>query len=152
MSVISTKEALEKAMALCAQSEKCRSEIAEKLFRWGLDETQTEIVLKELIEQKFIDENRYSLFYVRDKFRFNRWGKVKMAYLLRQKKIPDLLIQDALSDIDDEAYLDALKILLNQYARKKHFKNEYDKKARLTRFALSRGFEYGPIEQALNDL
>ena len=84
---IPTKVALTKAQNLCATQEKCISDIRKKLFDWKLPSTEHDSVINTLLEDKFIDEQRYALFYTKDKFNYNKWGKIKIEYALKQKNI-----------------------------------------------------------------
>ncbi len=145
-------QALSKAMALCSKSEKCVSDIQQKLNDWGVEPADAQKIIKTLIAEKFIDEERYVRFFVRDKFVFNQWGKVKIAFMLKSKKVPAALVGEALRGIDDEAYLDLLVKLLEDKSKKTKFVNEYDRKGKLVRFAQSRGFEFDTIEKALAEL
>lgn len=145
-------QALSKAMALCSKSEKCVSDIQQKLNDWGVEPADAQKIIKNLIAEKFIDEERYVRFFVRDKFVFNQWGKVKIAFMLKSKKVPAALVGEALRGIDDEAYLDLLVKLLEDKSKKTKFVNEYDRKGKLVRFAQSRGFEFDTIEKALAEL
>lgn len=145
-------QALSKAMALCSKSEKCIWDIQQKLNDWGVEPAEAQKIIKNLIAEKFIDEERYVRFFVRDKFVFNQWGKVKIAFMLKSKKVPASLIEEALRGIDHEAYLDLLVKLLGDKSKKTKFVNEYDRKVKLVRFAQSRGFEFDTIEKALDEL
>lgn len=124
----------------------------EKLRQWEVAEPEINIILHELVQQKFIDEKRFAHFYARDKFRFNRWGKIKIAFMLKAKQIPRDIIDSALSEIDQEQYFETLKKLLKEKARKTKFVNDYDKKGKLTRFARGRGFEFEIINEVLKTL
>jgi regulatory protein len=145
-------QALSKAMAICSKAEKCVSDIQQKLNGWGVEPADAQKIIKNLIAEKFIDEERYVRFFVRDKFVFNQWGKVKIAFMLKSKKVPAALVEEALRGIDDEAYLDLLVKLLGDKSKKTKFVNEYERKGKLVRFAQSRGFEYDTIEKALAEL
>ena len=152
MTTLNYPQALSKTMALCSKAEKCVSDIQQKLDNWGVEPAESQKVIKTLIAERFIDEERYARYFVRDKFRFNQWGRVKIAFMLRSKKIPAILIEEALLEIEDEAYLELLSKLLNDKARKTKFINEYDKKGKLIRFAQSKGFEMEAINEALKRL
>jgi regulatory protein len=141
--------ALSKAMDLCSKAEKCVSDIQTKLNEWGVVHTDSQKIIATLIAEKFIDQERYARYFVRDKFRFNQWGRVKIVFMLKSKKIPSALIEDALQEIDDEAYNELLIKLLKEKSKKTKFINEYDKKGKLIRFAQSRGFEFEAINDAL---
>ena len=139
-------------MVLCSKAEKCVSDIQQKLDNWGVEPADAQKIIETLIAERFIDEERYARYFVRDKFRFNQWGRVKIAFMLRSKKIPAILIEEALLEIEDEAYFELLSKLLNDKARKTKFINEYDKKGKLIRFAQSKGFEMEAINEAMKRL
>ncbi len=142
-------KALHKAAALCSSGEKCEYDIREKLLSWGVEPDMSEKIIQYLIHEKFLDEKRYALFFVKDKFRFNKWGKIKIVYALKQKHVNPLIIQDALEAIDEDEYLLMLKDILQSKLKGLAYKNEYDKQAKLFRFAQSRGFESGMITMVL---
>jgi len=149
MGTITSQEALSKAMAICSKAEKCVSDVQQKLNDWGVEESDAQEIIKKLIVEKFIDEKRYCQYFVRDKFRFNQWGKIKIVFMLKSKNIPSSLIEDALLAINDDEYLELLTKLITDKARKTKFINDYDKKGKLTRFAQSRGFEFEVIKEVL---
>jgi len=143
--------ALKKAMALCAGREYCRSDIRQKLSTWSIDATDAEKIISKLVIEKFIDEERYCTAFVRDKFRYNKWGRVKIASALKMKNIPGETINNALGSIDEETYMDALKEMIATQRRKVKAKNQYELKGKLLRFGLSRGFESHLLYDLLND-
>ena len=135
------KKALLSMQDLCSKSEKCKQDIRNKLSLQKLNPSDIEWVIKNLEAEKFIDENRYTSFFVRDKFRFNKWGKIKIRYNLSVKKIPDEIIQTALETIDEEQYFETL---LDELTKKNaSVKNRDDnyRKAALFRFGAQKGFE-----------
>ena len=81
------KEALLRAAALCSRQEQCTGHIRDKLREWNVDDDDAERIIKKLQEENFLDDHRYATFFVKDKFRFNRWGKIKISHMLRQKGI-----------------------------------------------------------------
>lgn len=144
------KEALSKCMAICSKAEKCVSDIQKKLDNWDVPEQLAARIVDELISQKFIDEDRFTKFYVRDKFRFNQWGKIKISFMLKSKGIHQNQIDDGLAEIGDQEYLETLQNLIQAKLKKIKFKDEYDKKSKLIRFAQSRGFEYDAISKVVD--
>ena len=146
---ISYEKALKKSMYLCGKAEKCKSDIRKKLFDWKAKPDDHPKVIKELERLKFIDEERYTSFYVRDKFRFNKWGRIKIKSMLFQKQIPEKLIVLALTEIKEDEYIEMLKNVINQ--KSKHLKetDPYKLKSRLLHFAGSRGFEADLILKVL---
>ncbi len=146
------KQALYKAAALCSQQERCVSEIQKKLDNWDITEEESVKIIQYLIEEKYIDEQRFANYFVRDKFRFNGWGKIKIRYQLKQKKIADSNIDNAMEEIDLSEYETKLAELLQGKLRQIKNKDVWQTKAALARFGQSRGFEPHLIFQCIDDL
>ncbi len=144
------EEALVRASSICARQEKCIFDIEKKLKDWEVEPIVSERVIDKLIEEKFIDEERYVKFYVKDKFKFNRWGKIKIKWQLSAKQIKGKQVDEALQQINDEEYIDALAQLLKQKRSKIKEDDDYKVKASLIRYASSRGFEQDLIYQLLD--
>ena len=140
-SELSESEALHKAAAYCSTSEHCLSEVSDKLTSWGVDQDAQERILKRLIDERFVDDSRFAEAYVKDKFRFNQWGRIKIRIMLQQKKVNSLLIDDAMELIDDADYRETLLSILQQKRKSLKDKDPQQLKAKLYRFAASRGFE-----------
>lgn len=140
------------AALLCSKSEKCTSEILEKLRLLGLSSDESEPVIKKLVAEKFLDDERYARAYIRDKFRMNHWGKQKIAYMLHSKKISPEIQELAFEEIENEDYSDELRKLLTDKVRTIKAKDQYDKRNKLMRFALGRGFESGKIYAIFKEL
>lgn len=135
------KTALSKAMSLCSRREYCTDDIRLKLQSWSVKEADAEKIINELIRERFIDERRYAEAFVKDKFRYNKWGKVKLRAGLKMKKIPGEIIKTALDSIDDGAYRKTIEDLITAHKRSVKAKNHYDLKGKLLRYGLSKGFE-----------
>ena len=149
---ISKKEALIKAKNLCAEKEKCKSEIKQKLFDWKLPIKDHEEVIEQLINNKFIDEQRYALYFAKDKFTYNKWGKIKIEFILKQKQIPTDFIKHALEEIPENDYANLLKTELIKKLNTLKDTDEYTIKSKLVRFASSRGFESGKIFDIVSEI
>ena len=142
------KQWLNSMMAYCSRSEHCVFDVMEKLSAAAVSEDDANEIVQELIRLGYIDELRYARAFVNDKFRFNKWGKIKIAHALRQKKVASNVIQEALDTIDDEAYNQVLMQLIE--SKKKTTKaTATQQRAAVMRFALSRGFEYETIMRLL---
>lgn len=144
--------AYDKAALLCSRSEKCSSEIVDKLKLWGLSADESESVIKKLISEKYLDNERFARAYAKDKFRFNRWGRQKIEYMLRAKHINQEIVKIALEEITDEGYADELLRLIADKEKTIKAKDRYDKRNKLMRFAMGRGFESGKIYAVLKEL
>ena len=147
---ITYQKALSKAMYLCSKAEKCKEDIRKKLYDWKANPSEYDKIISELEKQKFIDEERYVKYYVRDKFEFNKWGKIKIRTMLYRKKISEKLITEGLNYISAEKYIENLEYLLNQ--KRKTIKDSEARKIKnkLMRFAASRGYEPDLILSILN--
>lgn len=150
---VETEELLQKAMKACSGREQCISDIRSMLDRWGAkDESVKEQIIKRLLKEKFIDEQRYSRAFVLDHFRHSHWGRVKITMGLRNKKVSPEAIASGLEAIDDEEYMDLLRKTIEDQRRKIRAKNRYDLKGKLLRHALGRGFESDLVYRVINSL
>ena len=143
--------ALEKAKKHCAYSERCHFDMRMKLREWNVDEKTAEWVISSLIEESFINEERFALNYTRGKLTQNGWGKNKIKYALRQKKISDYLIKKALAEIPDELYLS----IIEKEARKKiPQKNNIDRQEfnKILQYLIQKGYESDISTQILNSI
>jgi regulatory protein len=147
------KELLLKAMKACSGREYCISDIRSMLERWGADSEETiEKVIRRLVAESFIDENRYSRAFALDHFRYSHWGKVKITMGLRNRKIPEDAIAYGLEAIDDEEYMALLKKVVDDQRRKIKAKNRFDLKGKLLRHVLGKGFESHLAYEVINSL
>lgn len=142
---ITVKEAIVKAQNICAEQEKCEYDIRKKLFDWKLPLIDHNAVIESLLNEQYIDEKRYALFYAKDKFYFNKWGKIKIEYTLKQKNISSENIKSAIDEIPEVDYQNLLENELIKKFRTLKDKDKYTIKSKLMRFAISRGFENGKI-------
>ena len=144
------QEAYLKLAALCAQAEHCEQEMRDKMKRWELDETVQNRVIDRLTEERYIDNERYARAFVKDKIRYNKWGRRKVQQALWMKRIDTDIQQQVLDEIDEKEYLDVLRPLLKQKRKSIKAENDYELNQKLVRFALSRGFTFDIIRQCLN--
>ena len=145
-------EVLYKLAAKCSMSEQCLSDIETKLAKYDLTDEEKTRILRHLVEEKYIDDGRYAEAYVRDKYRFNKWGRIKIAQGLRMKGIDRETINTAMETIDEAEYLDILRGLIQSKRRSTKGKNDYEVNGKLIRFATGRGFEFSAIRQCINNV
>lgn len=139
-------------MKLCSQSEKCVFDIKKKLFDLKLPEEDIQNILEILISNNYLNEYRYAISYTKDKLKFNKWGKNKISYLLKQKKISPNIIQTALDDIESIEYENILlQLIQKKYHTIKAF-DPYYQKIKLIQFGLNRGFELELIQYVIKEL
>ncbi len=145
------KSALTKAMAYCSHREVCIYDIQNKLSSWGATGNDSDKIIDTLLTEKFIDENRYAKAFVRDKFNYNKWGKVKISIHLKRKNIESHIIKTALDSIDNEVYIKSIKNIIEGHKKFVKAKNAYDLKAKLLRYGLSKGFESNILYDLLDE-
>lgn len=145
-------ELLHKAASYCSISEHCISEVGEKLLAWNVNNEWRQGIIDKLIEDDFINERRYCVAFVKDKFHFNKWGKIKISYALKQKGLPDELINSAFKTIDDGEYEEMLALILKTKLKTLKWEFEYEKMGKLFSFAQSRGFESAVIDRVIRTL
>ena len=134
-------EALASAAGYCSLAEHCISEVVEKLKRFELTSEDQAKLLRRLQDEGYLNESRYVKAFVKDKFRFSKWGRIKIRYALRQKGISASLAEDGLSEIQEEDYQEMLADLLRQKKRSVKANSPYELRGKLIRFAAGRGFE-----------
>jgi len=147
---LTKQEALQKAKHYCAYQERCHSEVKEKLYGFGLWKNDVEDLLSTLIEEDYLNEERFAIQFAGGRFRMKQWGRVKIKYELKQKKVSDYLIKKALKEIDEDDYLKTLKKLFEQ--KKKLLsaeKNIFIKKRKLQDFLMQKGYELQLIADLL---
>jgi regulatory protein len=149
-----TKEqALQKAKHYCAYQERSHAEVKEKLYSFGLYKTEVEEALSLLIEENYLNEERFAIAFAGGKFRIKQWGKVKIKYGLQQKKVSDYCIKKALQQIDDTDYLKTLQQLFDAKLKAlRSEKNVFIKKRKLQDYLMQKGFESNLIGQLVNQL
>ena len=134
-------QALVKARSYCVYQERCHQEVRDKLYSWGLWPEAVENIIIKLIEENFINEERFAKAYAGGKFRITGWGKTKIKLALKQKKISDYCIRVALNEINDKDYQQALKKLIGHRTKEITEKNPLKKNYKIASYVISRGFE-----------
>lgn len=152
MKEITEPEALHRMAALCSAKEYCPSDIRKKLLRLGLSVEAGQRIIDRLCTERFIDEERFTRAFVRDKFRFNKWGKIKMSYELRSKEITPHIVETIFQEIDETTYVETLKELIRAKQKSTKGKSPQEQYAKLFRFAAGRGFESHLISSCLKEI
>ena len=135
---------------LCARSEHCQHELTEKMRRWNLNGEAQARVMARLVGERYVDDERYARAFVRDKIRYNKWGRRKVEQALWMKRIDDDIRERVLSEVDDDEYLSVLRPLLSQKRRSMKADSDYELNQKLVKFALGRGFTFDIIRKCIN--
>ena len=147
---MTAQEAYLQLAALCAQAEHCEQEMRDKMKRWEIDESVQNQVIGRLTKERYIDSERYARAFVKDKIRYNKWGRRKVQQALWLKRIDEEIQQRVLDEIDETEYLNVLRPLLKQKRKSIKAQSDYELNQKLVRFALGRGFTFDIIRQCLD--
>lgn len=149
----SKEEALQKAKQYCAYQERCHSEVKEKLYGFGLHRNEVDETLSILIEENYLNEERFAIQYAGGKFRMKQWGKVKIKYTLKQKQVSEYCIKKALTSIPENDYRKTLQKLFEQKLKTlKGERNIFIKKRKLQDHLMQKGFETGLVNELIKEI
>ncbi len=146
----SAKEALALLMRQCARAEKSSGDAKRLMARWGVPAEQRAEVLERLIKEKFIDDRRFAEAYVREKINLSGWGVRKISSSLRTKGVANSIIEESLAELDRESMRERLEDKLKRKLRTIKYKDNYDLKSKLVRYALSLGYDYDMVFDAVD--
>lgn len=149
---LSKEQALQKLKHYCSYQERCHQEVKEKLYGFGLHKNEVEQLISTLIEENYLNEERFAVQYAGGKFRMNEWGRIKIRHALQQKQVSEYCIKKGLKEIDDEDYLKTLQKLTEVKWELVKEKNVHVKKRKLQAYLLQKGFEAGLISEVIKHL
>ena len=139
---IGTEKALQKIKHFCSYQERNHQEVKEKLYSFGLYKMDVEMLLSQMIEENYLNEERFAIAFVGGRFRIKKWGRVKIRYELKQKRISDYCIKKGLASITEDDYIKTLqKLFTEKKTSLKLEKNIFIKKQKIQSFLMQRGFE-----------
>ena len=145
------QQALPKIKQFCAYQERCHMEVKDKLYGYGLHKNDVEDILVKLIEDNYLNEERFAVSFAGGKFRIKQWGRVKIKYELKQKQVSEYCIKKGLASIDEDAYLKTLEKLFELQMRKlKGEKNHFTRKRKLADHLRMKGYENDLVIQLVN--
>ena len=150
MKEVSEQGAYLQLAQLCARAEHCQYELTEKMRRWGMSDEAQARVMQRLVSERYVDDERYTQAFVRDKIRYNKWGRRKVEQELWQKHIDKDIREQILNEVDDDEYLSVLRPLLKQKQKTLKGGTDYERNQKLVKFALQRGFTYDIIRQCID--
>ena len=144
-------QAKAKAMHYCAYQERSQEEVRQKLREWRLDEEETEQLITTLIEENFLNEERFAYAFATGKHRMKQWGKIKIKMGLKRKGVSSPLIRMALQKLDDQEYRKTLGQILTKEAHTLKEKDPFKRKYKLIQAGLRKGYEQELILELLTD-
>lgn len=141
-------QALQKIKQYCAYQERCHKEVKDKLYGYGLYSKDVDLLLSKLIEENYLNEERFAIQFAGGKFRMKQWGRVKIKYELKSRQVSEYCIKKALRSIDDEAYEATInKVVEAKLRTLKSEKNSFIKKRKLQDHLLQKGYELELIKE-----
>ncbi len=147
---LTKEQALQKLKHYCAYQERCHAEVKEKLYNLGVWKKEHDEIIATLIEENYLNEERFAIAYAGGRFRIKQWGRVKIKYELKQKQVSEYCIKKALKQIEEEDYLKTLQKLANQkYASLKSEQHLIRKKKTMD-YLLAKGFEIELVRGVLD--
>jgi regulatory protein len=139
---LSPEQALQKARHYCGYQERCHSEVQEKLYSFGLRKPQVETLLATLIEENYLNEERFAIQFTGGHFRLKNWGKIRIRYELKQKRLSEYCIKKALATIGDEEYaLSLSRLAEKKWAELATETNQLTRKSKWQDYLLRKGYE-----------
>jgi regulatory protein len=149
---LTREQALQKLKHYCAYQERCHSEVREKLFSLGIWKKDQDEIIATLIEENYLNEERFAIAFAGGKFRVKQWGRVKIKYELKQKQVSDYSIKKALKQIGEEEYQQTLtKLAEKKYVSLKGERGLSRRKKTMD-YLMHKGFEPSCITEALHSL
>lgn len=149
---MTTEQIKFKLAALCSKSEHCKQEMRTKMDRWEVAPQDQDAIINYLVEERYIDEERYARYFINDKMKYNQWGRRKIEQALYLKRIPREISDPIFDEIEDDSYEEILLPLLQNKLRSVKGNSAYEIRGKLTRFAMQRGFSYDQISHCLDEI
>lgn len=148
--IVTHIEGLEKAKAFCAYQERCHKEVIDKLKTWKLTEDEIDFIVGHLLDENYLNEERFAMAFVSGKFRIKHWGKKKIIQKLKEKNISEYCIKKGLLEIDEADYYATLSNVVDKKFHSLKDKNIFTKKKKTAAYAYGRGFETDLIWDYIN--
>jgi len=141
---------LAKMQNYCSYQERSFFDVKNKLISWNVQEKIMDKIISKLVDQDYLNEERYAKAFTGGKFRINKWGKNKIINELHKKQIPDIYIQIGINEIDDNEYFNTLKEIISKKDANLKIANQEKRMQKLANYAISRGFDRGIVWKVLN--
>jgi len=145
---LTKEQAIQKLKHFCGYQERCHLEVREKLYDLGVSNTLHDEIVSTLIEENYLNEERFAVAFVGGKFRVKQWGRVKIKHELKQKQVSEYNIRKAMKEIDEQDYYNTLrKIYEEKWNSLKGEKNRFIKLSKTRNYLLQKGFESDAVKE-----
>lgn len=149
---LTKEQALQKARHYCAYQERCHSEVKEKLYGFGLWKNEVEEALATLIEENYLNEERFAIQFAGGRFRMKQWGRIKIRYELKQKQVGDYCIKKALTSISEDDYTKTLEKLATDKWEDLKGETGFTRQGKLQEYLVRKGYEMEAIWQVIKTI
>lgn len=149
---LTKEQALEKIRHYCNYQERCHSEVKNKLYSYGLRKTETEEIIAKMIEDNYLNEERFANQFAGGKFRMKQWGRKKIQYELMQKGVSTFIIKTALQEIEGKKYFETLQKLARTKWKALKGINVMLQQSKTSAYLLQKGYEQALISQVLKEI
>ena len=151
---LTKEQALQKLRHYCGYQERCHAEVKEKLYSFGLRKQMVEEAIAQLIEEDYLNEERFAIQFAGGKFRMKQWGRVKIKHALKQKQVSAYCINKAMKELDEKDYANTLHKLAKRKwdTIKGEGVNLFVKMGKTTDYLLQKGYEPELVRQTINAL
>lgn len=127
--------------AYCAYQDRCHKEVFAKLKEMRMIPMAIDQIMGHLIQEDFLNEERFSKSFARGKFTIKKWGRNRIVNELRKRDISAYNIKTALQEIEEENYLSTLDLLAKKKLEEIKETNRQKKKRKLADYLFYRGWE-----------
>lgn len=145
-------QALNRIAAYCSRTERSEFDVRKKLAAWELEADIADRIVDRLKKERFLDDARFARSFINDKMKFNKWGRTKISFELRRKNISPAIYEPLLEELSGDEFEEQLLHILSVKVKSVKAKNDYERKTKLIRFALGRGFGMDMAIKCVNKL
>ncbi len=150
---LTPSQAFERGKQYCSYQERCHSEVKSKLYDFSLTTPEVEECISKLIEENYLNEERFAIAYAGGKFRIKHWGRVKIKYELKKKQVSEYCVKKALAQFEEEEYFKIFEKVYDESVESlKKEKNFFIKKKKLMDYVRQRGFEIEMITEKMKEM
>jgi len=149
---LTPQQAKLKIASYCAYQERCQQEVRDKLYTYGLHMEEVENLVSYMIEEGFLNEERYARAFVGGKFRIKKWGRNKILQELKQRQISPNCIKSGMKEINPEEYWETLLSLAEKKWDSLPENDDFIRSQKVFRYLMSRGYETDLIQEAIEEV
>ncbi len=149
---LTKEQAAEKIKSYCSYQERCHREVKDKLYSFGLRRNEVDEIICRLIENNYLNEERFAKQFGGGKFRIKHWGRNKIKYELQQKGVNSFIIKIALKEIDEKRYFETLQKLAQTKWNVLNEENKLARQSKTNAYLLQKGYEQRLISEVLNNI